>query len=609
MVTPVGLARRELSRRAWWFYGSPYGWADRSNVGAVGEVRYVLGWVAEQVGRLEWRVRVNGNAVEDDKLIRQVANSYASVLIATNLLVAGELHYSAFARDDLEAAARAVASANDGLNQVATALRDLTLALPRTDDGGVWLPISTVFPNRASVLGKAKLRTRGVWSHPANPALPDPPLFGVLDVLEDIEQLQDLAYAQNNSRVIQLGFLEVAKEYSFIGEDNGSDFHTRMQAAISARMADPRGTGGEPISVTAPGDLVGKGIFHTKVETDPDNQLEQKMRFAIQRLAYGFPVPPEILLGMTSTNRAAAYQIEESTYKSHIEPVAKLVGMVYAGAARQLVEDEKAVVEVLPDPTNLLARQLSVPDLQWAYVNGLVGRRAVVRAMGIDPDDEESQATQDDLDRILLLRRYTRTAQRGDEAPEPDASQQPGITAAAALAVRESDQVVDLDELTARCSRVDEDLLLALRTAVARDVQVAFQRLGATCRTKLRQRGPTESEPYADVPNGRLPLVLGRDGVRALGIDPEAAFQAAYADLASWWAETALPEAHAAVRALVAPLGAALPDLNGQATRSAEELRGGLVDWSVDQLSRAEEELEEVPVLTLRRAVATAGRG
>src|SRR5690606_6383388 len=106
-------------------------------------------------------------------------------------------------------------------------------------------------------------------------------------------------------------FLEIAKDYSFIGPDNGSNFHTRMQEAIDTRMRDPRGTGAEPITVTAPADLIGKGIHHTRLEMDPDSQLRSKMEFAIKRLAFGFPVPPEILLGMTSTNRATAYQIEE----------------------------------------------------------------------------------------------------------------------------------------------------------------------------------------------------------------------------------------------------------------------------------------------------------
>jgi hypothetical protein len=604
VVTPVGLSRRELSRRAWWFYGSPYGWDNRSNAGAVGEVRYVLGWVAEQVGRLEWKVLVDGKPVENDELIKQVANEYASVMIATNLLVAGELWYAAFDRSELDGLARDLNVA-EGIRDMRQALRDLAFSLPRTETA-TWLPISTVFPTRDQVLGRAKLKARAVWSHPANPARPDPPLFGVLDVLEEIEQLQDLAYAQNNSRVIQLGFLEVAKEYSFIGEDNGSDFHTRMQAAIAARMADPRGTGGEPISVTAPGELVGKGIYHTKVEVDPDNQLEAKMRFAIQRLAFGFPVPPEILLGMTSTNRATAYQIEESTYKSHIEPVAKIVGRLYAVAAAQLIDGEDPIVEVIPDPTNLLARQSSVPDLQWAYIRGLINRAVVLRAMGINPDDPSTEATDEDIERLLLLNRNTRTGQRGDDAPEPDAADQPGITAAAALAL-ESD--VDLDELTARFSRIDEDLLLSLRTATARDVQVAFQRLGATCRSKLRQRGPEASDPYSAVTNAQLPLTLGTSGVRELGLDPEAALRGAFSDLVTWWRDSALPQAEEALRALVLPLGATLPPLNGQATTSADVLLQGLVTWGLEQLERDSTQLEEVPVLLLREVVATAGRG
>src|SRR5690606_1276746 len=151
-------------------------------------------WIAFQVGRVDWKIEVNGEAVGDEErrqLLAQVANQDTTVQLATNLIVAGELHYAAFKRDQLRAAAEVQGSK---LVPVAQGLSDAGPALPRTKDS-VWLPISTVYPHRSEVLKEAALKVRGVWPHPANPVSPDPPLFGVLDVLEEIEQLQDLGWA------------------------------------------------------------------------------------------------------------------------------------------------------------------------------------------------------------------------------------------------------------------------------------------------------------------------------------------------------------------------------------------------------------------------------
>jgi hypothetical protein len=585
--TPVTDARI-LSERAWRFYGMAFRNSSRSNSGAIGEVRYVLGWVAEQVARVGWAVMVNGQQA-DLELVKQVANQDTTLQLATNLLVGGELHYAAFSRDEL----KQVQSAEGVLWPVRLAFEDAGPSLPRTEDA-VWLPISTVYPNRVEVLDKAKLRVRGVWPHPANPAVPDPPLFGVLDVLEEIEQLQDLAWAQNNSRVAQLGFLEIAKEYSFIGPDNGSNFHTRIENAIAARMQNPRGSGATPVTLTAPSELVGKGIHHTKMEVDPDNLLEAKLRFAIQRLAYGFPVPPEILLGMTSTNRATAYQIEESTYKSHIQPIAKIVGRIYASALAKLVEGDDPVVTVDPDPTELLARQASVPDLQWAYINGLISGNVVLRAIGVDPEDEDNLATDNDMERLLLLRRTTR-ASAAEETPE-DGSQQPSVAASAGLNV-------DLDDVTSRLAHLDELLLTQLETAAERDLKFVLQRLGAQCRTKLRQRG---SEEHQGVPNAELPYALKMDGMRSLGIDPRATLAGNLLGLAEWWHRLALQNAHETRQALLTPLGITLAEPNGEFTRSADQLVHSLVDWAVERLEKGEP--AEVPTATLRDVIATAGR-
>jgi hypothetical protein len=246
------------------------------------------------------------------------------------------------------------------------------------------------------------------------------------------------------------------------------------------------------------------------------------MRFLIQRLAWGFPVAPEILLGMTATNRAVAFQIEESTYRSHVEPIAKLVGRVYAKALGMILEGEQKV-EVFPDATELLARRHSVADAKDAYDRGLVNAAWVRRVLGID---EEDAATQEDLDRIILLRKGMNPGQ----AREPDPSEVSGN-----------------EPVRASATATSADLASALRGAVDMAVATAVSRIGAMARTKLSRQSPTPGLDInpEQISNQRLPSMLGPDRLAELGLDMVTAVEPVAAGLAAWW-ETQIYEMYPA---------------------------------------------------------------
>ena len=53
-----------------------------------------------------------------------------------------------------------------------------------------------------------------------------------------------------------------------------------------------------------------------------DELLDKRLTSAIQRLAWSLPMPPEILLGMAASNRAVAFQVEDASYREHVEPFA-----------------------------------------------------------------------------------------------------------------------------------------------------------------------------------------------------------------------------------------------------------------------------------------------
>ncbi len=500
--------------KAWRFYGAPDGTVASSlrvNQGAIGEVRFVMGWVAQQIGRVEWNVKIDGKQLdskEAEELMNKVANKESTIIISTNLIVAGELNYVAVSADKLE-------SLNGNPHWEALA----GPALPGTDEAR-WMAISVIDNYRKKILEDADLNLRAIWPHPAKQTVADPPLRSVLDILDEIEQVQDLAYSQNRSRIAQMGILTVANEFDL--STPGGDFGARLEEAINAPIADPRNTSASPILLRGPFELMtgalsngARAVQWTKPPSDGfDERLDEKMKFLIQRLAWGFPVAPEILLGMTATNRAVAFQIEESTYRSHVEPIAQLVGRVYAGALR-LIMDGDARVEVTPDATELLARRHSVADAKDAYDRGLVGGKWVRRVLGIS---EEDAATQEDIDRILLLK--GKGDSPGREADPSEVSGNEPVKASAGL--------------DGTRSQLSEALAAAL--SIAHSSAVA--RVGAAARTRLsRQTLTPEFEMDPDTTNNRrLPSLLGPDRLMELNVDVKRSITPTTEWLSEWWA-------------------------------------------------------------------------
>jgi hypothetical protein len=86
--------------QAWRFYSLPDGSGGnasgmRLNQGAVGEVRFIMGWIAQQIGRVGWHVDIDGVRLEDEaakEMMAQVSNEDSTTIIATNLIVADQLH-------------------------------------------------------------------------------------------------------------------------------------------------------------------------------------------------------------------------------------------------------------------------------------------------------------------------------------------------------------------------------------------------------------------------------------------------------------------------------------------------------------------------------------
>ena len=500
-TAPASLVRGQQIQ-AWGYYGaygaaaaaaqtvpktSVYG-AVNTNCEAVGEVRYIVGWASDQMSRMQWDVFVDGSAdweleLPDGKTIRsggkgKTDNPHTKAssdllksigwstgmvrLVTTNLYVAGELFYAY-------------------LNKK-------------------WQVVSVIHPEQSDIFKSAEHVVRGLWPSPIDPSQPDAPLFGVLSILSDMDWLGRLSRSQSANRVGMRGILGSADGLSFAG---GGDFWDEWDKAIRVKMQDPTDVG--PVHLRGAKELVepmasgrGMGGLSWVVPDFPyDARIEGRMEAMIHRLAYGLPIPPEILLGLSAQSRATAFQVEENSYRAHIEPPANIVAQVATDVLNTLFEDVQ--VEVKPDPTLLLAKRSTVQDVKDAYDRGEVSGEYFREVLGIPehaaPSEEERArrqtigVDQEEGGHSPTTETPRQRAARSDrEDPSGAPADQKGLSPA------------DLAEWRGK---------IEVATFRARD------RLGAKARTHKALRDVLPS----DIPNDEVPSHLGLQTLESAGLD------------------------------------------------------------------------------------------
>lgn len=491
--------------QAWGYYGAygaaaaaqaapktaVYG-AIASGCEAVGEVRYIVGWAADQMSRMQWDVIVDGSTdweLELDngttvvsggqgqtknphgrasaEVLKSIGWTTGMVrLVTTNLYVAGELFYVYL------------------------------------DDS--WRVVSVIHPEQATIFKDAEHVLRGLWPSPIDPSQPDAPLFGVLAILSDMDWLGRLSRAQSANRVGMRGILGSADGLNFAG---GGDFWEEWDKSLRAKMQDPTDVG--PVHLRGAKELVepmasgrGMGGLSWVVPDFPyDARIEGRMEAMIHRLAYGLPIPPEILLGLSAQSRATAFQVEENSYRAHIEPPANIVAQVATDVLNTLFPDVEILVK--PDPTLLLAKRSTVQDVKDAYDRNEVSGDYFREVLGIPswaaPSEEERASRQP------IGINQPQNQDQGGHSPTTETPRQ-----RAARADRQDPSGAPADQKT-----LDPTLLAEWRGKIDVATFRARDRLGAKARTHKSLRDALPS----DMTNDAVPAHLGLQALESAGLD------------------------------------------------------------------------------------------
>lgn len=521
-----------MQARAWGYYGFP-----GSKTLPVGEVRYVVGWLSDQMTRLDWDVLIDGS---DEWTVDPNGPDTAPedrIPVISTTREDGEQDVTAASRELLsfvgwdDANVRAVTT-NLFVGGEGDYIRD----------GKTWRVVSVVENKRKETLADADEVVPFIWPHPADPKKPDAPLFSVLEVLEELEWLNLQARTQSRQRVMFSGILATADELE--GPD-GTSFWDVWNETLSARAVDPDDM--SPVRLSGPiGNGTGPNVIKDGVNwiMPPfgyDQTIDRRVIAGIHRLAYGLPIPPEILLGMQAQSRATAFQVEENAYRAHIEPPAWMVAQVPQDALSVILDDR--VVEVVPNPSRMLARKQSVEDVKWARVEGLVDPEYVRKVLGI-PEDAAPEN-----DGVPIGRAPIASDPANDAADEP-------VTAA-----NES------EDLSTLLADIDAHLSSELAGVTVMATDRARQRLGAAARSNESVRNNPDLKGLS---SAQVAVKLGVDGLMAAGVRVSDLIGEPIDSASRWWVKR-IGEAWSQAATLV-------PGWSGQ---------GAWVEESVDELDRA----------------------
>jgi hypothetical protein len=440
-----------------------------------------------------------------------------------------------------------------------------------------------------------------LWTpHPRRRWEADSPMRALLDVCEEIVLSGMELRAASRSRVAANGILLVPQGMSLLNalrQDRSLAQDDEFMADLQATLLAPIGNEGEAgavVPAVIQGDLEDlQAVRHLRLERTTSGELLDRLERCLKRLGAGMDIPPEIISGLSDANHWTAWQIDNSTYRHHIDPMVRVVADALTEAflrpallARGIPAELVGRVQVWYDASGLTENPNRGQDAKDAFDRGALGFVPLLEALGFSESDAP---TDEELARIIAMRAGVDSnvatailaGLLGSRVPEPQvveggtggnapalppaeddrpAGGSPGngptqttpeqnaqrgtalaaaLVAAVATRLDKPDETLaagwDVDVDAAR-ELIDVDRALRDRLLVAADAALAraLEKAGARTRS-LAQRNPALRSKLVNVPPTLAVARIGRDGLLALGVSERELLEDAFTGLRSKW--------------------------------------------------------------------------
>jgi hypothetical protein len=241
-----------------------------------------------------------------------------------------------------------------------------------------------------------------LWQrHPRYSALADSTMQGVLDLCEELVLLTQSVRARARSRLAGSGILFIATEFSPsplepVGDEDPQEdiFLNDLTEAMTAPIADEGAASAVvPLIVRGSIEAIDKGVKHLQIVDPTQLYPETGLRYeCIKRIAIGLDMPPEILMGLQDSNHWTAWQIDEQTWKGHLQPKAQqlvddLTSAYYRPALKEAGLQDYEKYSIAYDATAIINHPDRTRDAKDLYDKRAIGKKALRTASGFDEED------------------------------------------------------------------------------------------------------------------------------------------------------------------------------------------------------------------------------
>jgi hypothetical protein len=295
-----------------------------------GEMRFVVNWMGNSISRCRMYAAqvtddgVVGDEVEDAKvkLIAETmfgspaAKAQAQRLMGINMMVAGDCYIVAEGYQNAESDKWYVCSSSEVYRRG----DDIMVRRSITHGGGQY-----------KLNPQTDLLIRAWNPHPRRYDAADSTVRAILPVLRELEQCTKRVFAELDSRLAGAGILLLPDNIDFprppqetpgtpqrTGVEGFADLLQRTMATSMQQRDSAAAI--VPIILQASTEALDK-IKHLTFDSSISDKITEMRKAAVERMAMSLDIPPEVLIGMGGSNHWSSWQIEESSIKTHIEPL------------------------------------------------------------------------------------------------------------------------------------------------------------------------------------------------------------------------------------------------------------------------------------------------
>jgi hypothetical protein len=341
-------------------------------------------------------------------------------------------------------------------------------------------------------------------------------MMAVLDLCEELRLLPRAVRSRARSRLASAGLLVLPDEFSEgateegMDEDPGVDplMTDLIETAGTAIADEDSAAAAVPLIFRGPAEYLDKIQHITFVDPVATNPETERELHVIQRIGQGLDMPPEVIKGMADANHWSAWQISDSMWEGHLQPlVEQMCGDLTSAYLAPLTAGGD--YRVWYDAAELVTKPDRSEDAQQAHDRLVISDATLRESMGWDDDDAPKP---DELNRRIGVKLGDFGAAMGGEPTGAGAApSEPDEPPAGPGNVDEGPpETEDGGEAAVTAG--------AVRVALARCREAA----GARVLTRL-QREPASTRPdLRGVDRASVCATLGQQAIDDLGLEPSA---------------------------------------------------------------------------------------